>query len=378
MRVLLIALTLISTSNLMAQDFLDFDELTQKDKIQALWQSYLNEELDPIQFYSLKDSLKNELTIIDSIRLQKIESSFDRTKSRQKVNIQTTLTDNEALAVASEWTNFGNLVGEMSSENINLIQNAKAKIDEINNFKPKTKSEMKDLFFNTPDYANYNNGEYKDTLKLFLFCRHDRRYPCVFVLKDIFDNPVRLDDQTLWSLPGLAHSRRELPYNVTNGYTPSGVHRMNSVMPTANKQKSFGKFRRVILDWVPDSSGETHTKEFLPLSAQDKSWWKEASVARDVGRSWLRIHGTGNRNTDRSSHFYPHYATSGCVSTREMKYDGVKYTDQRIILDTLMSAMQLAPVYNNEVNIKGILYVVELDDAKKPVTLEDLKDFGIE
>ena len=378
MKRVLLFMTIFSSFNIWAQDIQDFNQLSKNEKIQLVWKSFLDKELDPLYFYSIQDSISRDLSLIQKIRIQEIDNSFSSNKNISKINITKTITKNEALILASEFQFINNQLGLISDENKKLIDKQKAIIEKVNHFTPKTKEEIDDLFNKTPDYANYNNGEYKDTLKLFLFCRHDRHYPCLFVLKDIFDNPVRLDDGSLWSLPGLAHSRRELPYNVTNGYTPSGVHRMDSVMPEANRQQAFGKYRRVILDWVPNSSEEAFSKEFLPLSAQDKSWWKEASIARDIGRKWLRIHGTGNRNTDPTSKFYPHFATSGCISTREMKYDEVDYNDQRIILDTLMSAMQLAPIYTNEVKIKGILYVIELDDQKKAVKLEDLKEFGIE
>ncbi len=128
---------------------------------------------------------------------------------------------------------------------------------------------------------------------------------------------------------------------------------------------------------VPKNTNEDFTKTFLPKSAHDKIWWKEASLARDLGRAHLRIHGTGNRNEDRASTFYPHYPTSGCISTREMKYDGIDYNDQRLVLDKMMDSMQLAPIYSNEVNLKGILYVIELDDQKKKVTPADLKSFDL-
>jgi len=100
-------------------------------------------------------------------------------------------------------------------------------------------------------------------------------------------------------------------------------------------------------------------------------------VARDVGRKWLRIHGTGNKNTDRTSTFYPHYATAGCISTREMNYDGVIYKDQRLLLDQMMSSMQLAPVFSSEPLIKGILYVIEIDDMHSKVLKEDLEILGL-
>ncbi len=377
--ILTILLACSFTFNIIASDVTEYETLSMADKVEILWQDYLNEELDPIVFFSQMENIQlKSLKISDQLRVVKIEQSFSNSKQNYIVRVLTEVTENEALKIASEWIFVGKLVSEMSSKNLAKIKKAKKYLESLKKFSPRSTEEVKDLFFNSPDYAHYNNGEYKDSLKVFLFCRHDRRYPCLFVLRDIFDNEVRNSDGTLWTLPALAHSRRELPYNITNGYTPSGVHTLDSVMPEANRVQAFGQWRRVKLNWVQKVANELNTKQFLPASAHSKLWWHEANVARDVGRKWLRIHGTGNRNTDRASKFYPHFATSGCISTREMKYDGVTYKDQRVILDKMMESMQLAPVFANEVDIKGVIYVVELDDKKEKVTIKSLKEFGIE
>lgn len=378
---ILIAITLVFTliSVAKASDITEIESLSPSDKIEVLWQSYLEEELDPVVFFSQMEGIElKALSTSNQLRVLKIEQYFSNTKQNYLLSVTEELSDNESLKIASDWTFVGKLISEMSPKNLEKVKSAKIYLNSLKKFTPKSVTEVKDLFYNSPDLAYYNNGEYKGTLKVFFFCRHDRRYSCLFVMRDIFDNEVRNADGSLWTLPGLAHSRRELPYNVTNGYTPQGVHTMDSVMPEANRQQAFGKWRRVIMNWIPKASNEVNTKQFLPKSAHSKTWWTEASVARDVGRKWLRIHGTGNRNSDRKTTFYPHVSSAGCITTRELKYDGVDYKDQRIILDTMMKSMQLAPVYNNEVEIKGVIYVVELDDKKEKVTAETLKAYGIE
>ncbi len=84
-------------------------------------------------------------------------------------------------------------------------------------------------------------------------------------MKDRFDRLVREEDGGLWSLPALAKSASGRPFNVTNGNTPQGVHTIDSVMPEANRQDAFGKFRRLILNWVPS---DEQTKTLLPESAR--------------------------------------------------------------------------------------------------------------
>lgn len=237
---------------------------------------------------------------------------------------------------------------------------------------------VSDLFYNTPDTTAYMNGEYVKSVKIFMFCRENRLYPCLMIMKDVHDRPVRNEDGTLWTHPALASSARGLPSYTRNGNTPMGIHTIDSVMPSADQQLSFGKFRRMILNFVPKSKGELLTKALLPKSSHDQDWWHPAVVARDAGRNLFRIHGTGRKNTDPTTPYYPFMRTSGCIAQRENTYDGVTYKDQRELLDDIMKAMDMVPSYSNEVNIKGILYVMEIDNDQGPVDAVDLALRGIE
>ena len=76
--------------------------------------------------------------------------------------------------------------------------------------------------------------------------------------------------------------------------------------------------------------------------------------------------------------YYPFMRTAGCIAQRENTYDGVKYQDQRELLDAIMIAMNMETNFENEIKVKGILYLVEIDDKNAPVELEDLALRGIE
>ncbi|MBL6992045.1 MAG: hypothetical protein ISR65_19840 [Bacteriovoracaceae bacterium] len=240
-------------------------------------------------------------------------------------------------------------------------------------FRAKTKEEFRDLFFNTPDTPAYRNGTYKNGIRLFLICRHSRFYPCIMLLKDHRNRPVYgPDGKTLWNSPSLALGQPGLNFNQRNGHTPSGVYTLDSVMPQANRPRAFGKFRRVIVNFIASSRNEKNMKSFLPPSAHEKPWWSEAVIARDLGRNLFRIHGTGSKNDDDESTFYPFVRTSGCIARREGLYDNIKYIDQRVLLDSLMINLNLEPIYKNEKRISGVLYIIEIDDQKKAVDYEDV------
>lgn len=234
-----------------------------------------------------------------------------------------------------------------------------------------------DLFYATPDVTTYMNGEYIKSVKIFKFCRTNRLYPCLMVMKDVNDQPIREASGALWVHPSLASSSRGLPSYTRNGNTPAGIFTIDSVMPVADQQISYGKNRRMILNFVPAAKNEELIKSLLPPSSHDKEWWKTSVVARDIGRNLFRIHGTGKVNTDPNTPYFPFMRTSGCIAQRENSYSGVKYNDQRELLDMVMTAMELQPKYENEIKIKGIIYVIELNDKNAPVSREDLLALGI-
>lgn len=241
-----------------------------------------------------------------------------------------------------------------------------------------TKDIVADIFHNGPDVTTYMNGEYAKSVKIFMFCRENRLYPCLMVMKNVHGEPVRNADGSLWSHPSLASSARGHPSYARNGNTPAGILTIDSVMPVADQQISFGKFRRMMLNFVPKSKDEVLMKSLLPESSHKKNWWRTSVTAREIGRSLLRIHGTGKINKDEKSPYYPFVRTSGCIAQRENTYDGLTYRDQRELLDDVMKAMDMMPVYANELKVKGILYLVEIDDLNSAVEASDLALRGIE
>jgi hypothetical protein len=234
-----------------------------------------------------------------------------------------------------------------------------------------------DLWEHEPDLATWSGGRYAEGLRLYMFCRTQRKFSCLYLMRDRQHRPVRNSDGTLWTQTSLAASARDIPSHQRNGNTPAGIHLINGVMPTADQQTSFGKFRRLILDFVPASTGEARQKELLPASSKEASWWQPNVVARNVGRNLFRIHGTGKLNLEPTAPWFPFMRTSGCIASRENTYGGVEYRDQQHLLNTAMSAMALTPAYENETAIKGVLFVIEIDDEAKAVTLNDLREMGI-
>ena len=250
--------------------------------------------------------------------------------------------------------------------------------DDVDRKKELTQDLIADIFYRSPDVTTYMNGEYVKSVKIFMFCRSNRLFPCLMTMRNVHGEIVRNADGSIWTHSALASSKQGLPSYIRNGNTPAGIFTIDSVMPVADQQISFGKNRRMILNFIPKSKNETLIRSLLPATSQNEEWWRPTIAARDVGRNLFRIHGTLKINNDASVPYYPFMRTSGCIAQRENTYEGVTFNDQRILLDSIMKAMNLAPVYENEPKVKGFVYLVEIDDVDEVVTTETLQSYGIE
>ncbi len=244
--------------------------------------------------------------------------------------------------------------------------------------------EVRAVFDFNPDLSTYHQGKYADAVRVYVFCSSNRDHPCRVLIKQADGELHHHDNGSIWHGVALAASSKGLPPQQRDGQTPMGVQSMDSVMPEANFPESFGKYRRVILNWIPNHSNfhqrklgkwqrpEPEMQQLLPLSAHASNWWRQATLARDIGRVDLRIHGTGRPSVDSSLPWFPFRKTSGCIAQREAVVDGETYHDQRVLLDDLMRAMSINVNYENEIQIKGLLYLMEVQ-GEGPLSLEHLE-----
>jgi hypothetical protein len=337
-------------------DIAEGEELYSKEVFNKYLTSYLNGE---------DVSVKNQLfAAILNLKVNKVEIS-----KQLKERLLGSLDLETVYQLLSYKNNLFPYMPYVYATIFKRYKKSVAKFYEVKKYQQLSLKNLQEIINFKPDFESFLSGKYRDSVSVYMFCRHSRQYPCLMLMKDVSGYFVEVDDK-YWSQPALGLARHGVPFNIRNGYTPAGIHTMDSVMPLANKQKFFGKFRRVILNFI---SSDLLTKELLPKSSHSLNWWKQASIARDVGRTSLRIHGTGLRNNTRLLPYYPFVATSGCVAKREGLYDGFEYRDQRQFLDMFMESLGVDINYENEERIKGILYVIEIDDKKRAVVLKDLE-----
>lgn len=253
-----------------------------------------------------------------------------------------------------------------------LLSFTKARAMDIQTNDNWTKTEIKELLEFQAKWRLFGDNSFLKVTNLFLFCRKNRDYPCLMVMRDAKGDLVRKDNGEIWSQPKLAQSSRGLSYDQSRGATPQGLFTIDSVMPKADRQLIYGKFRRIKLDFIKKSNHEKDYLHYIPERLQEMNWWRESIIARDNGRSLFRIHGVGYQNSNPNTSYYPFIPTAGCVASLEGTYDGVEYTDQRELLDRFMISMGLGPKYDNETKIKGLLYVVNIDDVESAVELSDI------
>ncbi len=204
---------------------------------------------------------------------------------------------------------------------------------------------------------------------VFVACRPDRALPCLLKVRQKNSKFVRSGGQA-FHLPVLAFSRLKLPFHHENGETPAGVYFVDGVMPVADKQLEFGRNRRLILNFADEAAVRT----ILPATELEKHWWRETLLAKTLGRSNLRAHGTGVTNTDPSSTHPQLVPSVGCLKLREGSYPERTFDDQRVFLDVLMRAQGLPLKSTNETHIRATLVIFHVSGAGA-VALEEIEPF---
>ncbi len=224
---------------------------------------------------------------------------------------------------------------------------------------------------------------------LYVFCQQDRTVLCQTVLKDRNGAFVRQSDGRLWSVPLLLRSIHGLGWNFVRGETPQGIFRMEGVVPQPDDEffRAYGQFSLVNL-FVPFEAG---AKQFLPgksgpfrgsqddykrlLPSSWRNYWaiQESYWAGKAGRSFFRIHGTGESpdffsGKERNPYSYNWNPTIGCLSALELYTEGgqLLQADMPKILDALETV--------GGKKFAGYLVVVDLPgNGTKPIALDTIE-----
>ncbi|NJK99023.1 MAG: hypothetical protein HC910_00135 [Spirulinaceae cyanobacterium SM2_1_0] len=226
---------------------------------------------------------------------------------------------------------------------------------------------------------------------LYIFCRPDRSILCRAVLKDRNGRFVRESadpDAPLWSVELLSRTLHHgLAWNFTRGESPQGIYRIEGTMPRLESGyfRAFGQFplvkvfmpyERGTTEFLPGQRGTwTATPDayraLLPPSWRDHFPMQQTYWAGRLGRSLIRIHGSGEppdffANNERFPESYQWNPTIGCFSAVELYDDSGRL--QRADMPKILTALNAA----GGGSIEGYLVAVEVPGSDAPVSLAEI------
>lgn len=214
----------------------------------------------------------------------------------------------------------------------------------------------------------------KNEIVLFSFQRKNRNYPGFAMIRGKDGKFLKDDNGVYFGVPQLARSLSNMPGYISNGNTPQGIFKMtgfgkslgNFIGPTENIQMvlPFEKSED-IPDSVTIHFGNAYAS-LVPAACKDVYSFYEAWYAGLAGRTEIIAHGTTVNPAYYSNQpYYPLTPTQGCLCTKEIWSE---VNGKRLISDQqkLVNALKMIG------GAKGYCVVVEIDDAQKPVSLQDI------
>lgn len=215
---------------------------------------------------------------------------------------------------------------------------------------------------------------------VYSFQRLNRDYPGLLVIKNSDGKFIRDENGEIFSIPQLARSITNLPGYITNGNTPEGIlsiqgtdvsknvfigpcPNLQLVLPFEVNPKLF--FHNEVNDtlWT-----ENYYKNLLPDSWKNYFPIYEAYYSGKAGRNEIIAHGTtiDPKFYDGKS-YCPFTPSLGCLTTKEI-WD----SESGKLIES--GQIKLMNGLNSLTNYKGYFIVINLDDKRSPVSLNEIKD----
>ena len=212
--------------------------------------------------------------------------------------------------------------------------------------------------------------------------RKDRNYPGIVLIRNKEGKFIKDSAGNIFNVPQLARSITNLPCYLTNGNTPQGIFRMygfgvsssSFIGPTTNIQLTMPA--ETSLQFFMKDSTITDTafteewyKKLLPASLKNYASLYGSYYAGKAGRTEIISHGTTvDPEYYKGKTYFPITPTQGCLCTKEL-WNGSNgsrvYSDQQ----KLIEAIKLAG------GPDGYCVVIELDDKKQPVNINEVLPF---
>lgn len=216
----------------------------------------------------------------------------------------------------------------------------------------------------------------RGNIVMYSFQRKNRDYPGLVLVRNASGRFSTDSTGQVFHAPQLARSISNLPFYFKGGNTPQGIFLMygfgvsmsSFIGPSANIQMgmpvelSVRKFLRdsAIYDsiWHID-----YYKRLFPSKLMDCLPLYESYTAGAIGRNEIIAHGTAiDPEYYTNQVYYPLTPSRGCLCTKEIWNGNRLSSDQQKLVNALLQAG----------GANGYCVVIEIDDKKEPVTLEDI------
>ncbi|MDX1960479.1 MAG: hypothetical protein SFU98_18055 [Leptospiraceae bacterium] len=276
------------------------------------------------------------------------------------------LKDERMIAIAFLYLNKHTGISEFSYNKKNRV------LHELSSYISKknqpTEKNLTSIFLHASEYEGW---------KFFNIQRKNRTHSGIIIVMDESGNFVKDSSGKIFNKKILSRSITNLPYFVINGNTPSGVYALIGKNTSSNPligpvpvikfglpyEYSIQKFQatREYKDW-----SLSFYKSLFPKSWHEYPEITESLQAGKLGRSGIWIHGSTidpmNFSSDKP------IPALGCSTLLETwSTDGGLSSSDQWELTQILGDEKLEVM-------KGLLYVIELNDEDSSVELEDIQD----
>ena len=327
------------------------------------------------------DSIEKRSPGFQRALLELAYTNYPNRFSKQVTSLLNNCTDAKVFAMSAEYLLLNN---ENPLAGINL-ENKKRQLEKSD----KENAILSQLLFRIQTPAPHGNstaisaiiGQHflQNQRILYSFQRKNRSYPGLAIIRDSTGNFIRDENGIIFSVPQLARSISNLPGYLTNGNTPQGIFRMYGfdssrttfIGPTTNIQLTM-PFETSLQHFFNDSTITDSIwtadwyKKLLPANCTNYMPFFESFYAGKAGRTEIIAHGTTvDPEYYAGELYYPQTPTMGCLCTKEIwsEVDGKRLASDQ---QKLVAALKKAGGAN------GYCVVIEIDDAKNPVTLPEI------
>jgi hypothetical protein len=253
-------------------------------------------------------------------------------------------------------------------------------LNGYNKFRALTANDIMELFF---------HQQVVKKKVVYSFQRHNRDYPGLAIVQNANGSFMRYSDGRLMVFEQLARSASGMPYFIPDGNTPQGVYSVQGTATAYNKLIGPTPNLQLVLPYERRWATYFHLPDTVAWNtSQDALWayqqllpptWKnytsltEAFYAGKIGRNAIIAHGTTiDPEYFKNKPYYPFTPTMGCLCAKELW----NVSNGRLLESHQYS---LVNAFTASAGSRGYLYVIDVDDQRKPVTKGEVerwvKDF---